>query len=374
MIPEVLNEQFNPPINKLMIASTPKSGNTWVKLILSRVYDLPVLIAPNGFEQEQWDALGEDWVVHQHISATSESINWFNDNNIPVITTIRHPGDVLVSLFHYTKWKKTNGHLDVLAEDKDEMGEHTLNFVTSYRFAKFLQLSIKWLKHGSYVMRYEELLHDPVTAIYNFTQKVQPVDLKRIQAAVASCELGVLKKTNDKRHFRAGIKGQWQDEVPEEILDFLKSDKKYQTILNYLGYSFDSDSNEPSLSYFNYSHVNPFHGVDRFSNGVTIPGIVTQYYFSSLQFQEMWPKPFEVEGQNTFFEWLKNPVEENKEGFEKFPLINHIANYIFNIRPDVQKIFPDYLGTDRKRFFKWFCKHGQDEYGLDKVFCEEIEG
>jgi len=373
MIPDVLNEQFQIPIEKLMVASTPKTGNTWVKLILSRVYEIPVLIAPNGFELDDWINLGESWIVHQHIPPSTDSIKWFNQNNIPIVTTIRHPGDVLVSLYHYTKWKKTNGHLDALAKDKEKMGEHTLQFVKSHRFAKFLQLSIKWLKHGSYVMRYEDLLHDPISVISNFAQKVEPVDIKKIQSAVASCELSVLKKTNDKRHFRAGIKGQWQNEIPEEALNYMKTDKLYQKIFNYLGYSLDINPNDSNCDYFDYSTINPFHNVEHFSNGVKISGIITQYYFSSLEFQEKWQRPFVVEQDNSFFNWLNEAAEGNQSSWEKFPLINNIADYIYKIRPDVQKVFPDYLGKDRKRYFKWFNLHGQQEYGLDGIFCEEFK-
>ncbi len=44
---------------KILIASTPQTGNTWLELLLSAIYDLPSVDLPWPFDAGRMEALGE---------------------------------------------------------------------------------------------------------------------------------------------------------------------------------------------------------------------------------------------------------------------------------------------------------------------------
>src|SRR5437762_385610 len=83
---------------KILIVSTPKTGNTWLKSLLAVAYDLPVVEFPlpefwRDFDAKQFDRLGPKWVAHQHLLPYDALVNWIRQRNVVLVTTIRHPGD-----------------------------------------------------------------------------------------------------------------------------------------------------------------------------------------------------------------------------------------------------------------------------------------
>ena len=93
---------------KILIVSTPRTGNTWIKYCLSLIYGLPVVDFPppefwRPFDAHPYDQLGERWIAHQHLPPFESLVRWARDRGVILITTIRHPADTLVSLYHYVR-------------------------------------------------------------------------------------------------------------------------------------------------------------------------------------------------------------------------------------------------------------------------------
>ena len=57
---------------RILVASTPRTGNTWVKLLLSEIYDLPIVDLPIPFDRAYVETLGERWIGHQHYFPVTE--------------------------------------------------------------------------------------------------------------------------------------------------------------------------------------------------------------------------------------------------------------------------------------------------------------
>src|SRR5690349_9072337 len=86
---------------RILIAATEKTGNTWLKYLLAHIYDLSTPYISENFSESEADSLGNRWVTHQHFLAERPLLTWAARRQIQLLTMIRHPADILVSLYHY---------------------------------------------------------------------------------------------------------------------------------------------------------------------------------------------------------------------------------------------------------------------------------
>ncbi len=356
---------LNKPPRRLLVVATPKSGNTWLKLLLSRLYRLPVIALPGDFLREGVaDEMGESWITHEHLPHGRAVVEWCAANRVVLVSIVRHPGDVLVSLFHYMKWAPSNQSLRLFEEDGESMGKATTDYVASYRFAEALNCSTNWIEAGVPWLRYERLLANPVETLARLTDQICPLPDEWVECAVASCEIGQLRnlKGKERRHFRSGTSGQWQSEVPESVVSVLRDDDRYREFNERFGYSFALPS--PPVRQFDYRSISPFSDSARFDNGVVVPAIVVQLYFDQLDYRRRWPDPLKTEGGNGFFDWLNQPLESHPVDSRPLPVVTNLANFIYGQRPDVREKYPDHLGANRKGFCYWLLKMAVIEYEL----------
>ena len=172
---------------KLVIVSTPKSGNTWLRLLLHEVYRLPMPEIPFEFSEEALSKLPESWVAQQHYFPGQRLLAWAERERAVFLTTIRHPGDVLVSLWHYVhayandpRWE--GDPVGVMRGDRDRPGEQTADYVRE-GFPHYLDLSLAWITNGrSIIVKYEDLCRDPdaelarvVRAIHRRRRPIAPL-------------------------------------------------------------------------------------------------------------------------------------------------------------------------------------------------------
>ena len=73
---------------RIMVVSTPKTGNTWIKHLLSAIYDLPLEPLKVLFTTEEMDALGERWIGQQHYYPLPRLLRWAEENGVVLVTTV----------------------------------------------------------------------------------------------------------------------------------------------------------------------------------------------------------------------------------------------------------------------------------------------
>lgn len=97
------------------------------------------------------------------------------------------------------------------------------------------------------------------------------------------------------------------------------------------------------------------YGYDCFSNGYKIPEILNQCYRER-------PLLAEKAGINPFdkCEVFLEDINKGKDS----PLLNPLMLYIWEIRPDLQNIFPDIRGADLPAFCNWFINTSLFEYHI----------
>jgi hypothetical protein len=87
---------------KILIASSPKTGNVWLENLLSHIYGLPVVdMSGTDHRLVPPERLSGAYVARQHYSCTPELLAWGAMENVQFITNLRHPADVFVSFYYY---------------------------------------------------------------------------------------------------------------------------------------------------------------------------------------------------------------------------------------------------------------------------------
>ena len=365
---------------KVFVVSTPKTGNTWMSALLANIYDLRPVVFPITFDADGAEEMGWDWVTLQHYRPRPELLDWADANQAVFVTMLRHPGDVLTSLWHMMRNRSYDPRADLrflrlLMRDDDELGEHAKEYVEKH-FHRMIRLSLKWKNSGaSLVVRYEDLWRDPVGTLTELTDRMKPVPQSRIERAVDLCDIHMLRKLRDDpegKFFRKGGPGNWRHELPDSILDVFRHREPYPALFEALGYTLDPLDPLIDAPKKPRESTNPFLEKGEFDDGVRVPVVIVKLYLLlDPALKGRWSGDATATGPGSFYAWLNAAADEDpRAGCE--PVITNLAHYIYRERSDLQKAFPDPFGEDRGRFARWFLNHAQDEYSLNKVFIASV--
>jgi hypothetical protein len=364
---------------KLIVASTPKTGNTWLRHLLSEAYELPMVALPAVFSEETVTSLGPRWVSQEHYYPDERLISWAERESAVFLTTIRHPGDVLVSLYHYIRSGAAGsaevGLVNVMRFDHEAPGANVIDFVRRY-FYFHLHLSIAWMATGrSILVRYEDLCDGPEAELARIMHEVRarrprsPLPLERVPGSVAGCDLDMLRQTPglDKRFFRKGGSGGWADELPPELIEMFRTLPPYPAQFRALGYDPDPAHAKRREARPARLLENPFAVRDRFDDGVKVSSFLVRRWltFDEAQRGRLAPTAGRSD-PSSYLAWLGAPAEKdpNQDGL---PLVTNLAAYIHSARIDLQAEYPDPFGRNRADFAAWFLRSAADEYALDPV-------
>jgi hypothetical protein len=366
---------------KIFVASAPKTGNTWLTILLSTLYDLSPVTLPFPFDAARADQMGSNWVAQQHYRPEPSLLAWAERNRALLTTPLRHPGDIWVSLWHMLQNKSYDPkadlrYLEPVLRDGAEMGKGTIEYIKKH-FPNELHNMIRWMQSGrSIIVRYEDLWRDPVATLSQVTEEIQPVSGDRLEAAIDLCDIRMLRKLRDDpegRFFRKGGPGSWRNELPESILDIFRSYEPYPEYFRALGYTLDPHDPlidapaKPRIS------TNPFLNNNRFDNGVIVPTMAIRLYLLlDPPLKARWHDTITSTSETSFYAWLKAPADEDPRREGGIPRVTNLAHYVYGRRPDLQAVFPDVFGRDRSAYATWFLRHSQGEYGFDEVFLRPM--
>ncbi len=226
---------------KILIVSTPKTGNTWVKNLLGSAYDLPIRDdVIESFSESVFDAFGPRWIVTQHYYPESNLLKWVKKNDVVLVTTIRHPADVFVSLYHYSSnFGEEKPLREALDKDNGKIGPNVLAYVESGYFLLLAQ-SISWMHTGlSHVVRYEDLWRNQIPGLTELTKKIREIPAAAVSRAVEKCSLDSMRKKatdEERKFFRKGGSGGWRESLPPEVIRMLTEMAPYPAQFAALGY------------------------------------------------------------------------------------------------------------------------------------------
>ncbi|HVU23798.1 MAG TPA: sulfotransferase domain-containing protein [Opitutus sp.] len=348
---------------KILIASTPKTGNTWLKYLLSAIYELPVAdLSPNYRD----GVAGERWVGHQHYLPESGLLAWARKEGVNFVTTVRHPGDVLVSLRHHVNRNEVgavgaNDPASMLRDGEGFFGEHTRRYV-EHGYFLMLHVSLAWSQGGwARVVHYEDLWRDPAATLQRLTDAILPVPGERIRAAVKACELERMRKRfpSERKFYRRGGSGEWVRELPWEVQRMFQSDP-YPAQFAALGYEPVAENRRPDGTSLAAEWRRCWTTLR------CLPLVFDIWMKLAPARQVRWVDA--ARGSISCLAWLNRPAAEDERMPTQFPFVTKLALGLYLREPRMAQSYPDPLGVNRSEFANWFLYHAPRMFHLDRSF------
>lgn len=197
---------------RIVITSSPRSGNHWLKCLLSRIYELEWLppseqVGHNPHKVQAWVERGgfrDDSIYFQHCRFSDRLCDALEAAPAHLVTIIRDPYDAFVSYYHWVQERVARGHGRQRQHKRDVLADRPLNdpVVLAYIAEKFgsnIAQANGWLHSGrAVVVRYEGLHNDPVAELTRATDQLQPVDRERIKTAIEACRAENMRQMKPK--------------------------------------------------------------------------------------------------------------------------------------------------------------------------------
>jgi hypothetical protein len=235
---------------RIVISSPPRSGNHWLKCLLSRIYDLEWLppseqVGHKPHEVQAWVQRGgfrDDSIYFQHCRFTDRLCDALEAAPAHLVTIIRDPYDVFVSYYHWVQERVARGHGRERAHKRDVLAGRPLNdpIVLSYiaeTFGSNIAQANGWLHSGrAVVVRYEGLHDDPVAELTRATAQIEPVDQARIEMAIEACRSENMRQLKPKFTWqvRAATVGDSRQHLDETALAVFR--EHHHDTIRSLGY------------------------------------------------------------------------------------------------------------------------------------------
>ena len=235
---------------RIAVISPPKSGNIWLKCLLSTIYGLDWLVredkeSTNPKKFQAWVDRGgfrDGTILHQHCRYTDALCDVLEATPAHVVTIVRDPYDVFASLFHYVNTRYQAGTLQEQSRPRDTLADKPIDHPDALAFladdfGTNLMRAEGWVGSGrAHVVRYEGLHADPVAELRQVTDAIAPVDDTRIAAAVEHCTAENMRARSERlaRHVRAATVGDSKQHLTEAHLAIFR--EKHADAIRRLGY------------------------------------------------------------------------------------------------------------------------------------------
>lgn len=252
------------PQNVLFIAGLPKSGTTWLERMISSYPGFHELLIPDveRFAQSsdagpaydlEYD-LPEDMfsrfdrmlvLTKMHVPGSPHNVRLLREAGVRYAVIYRDLRDVAVSLYFYVRQTPWHPHHTRLADTSVQEGLHFFaeNLIEAY--AEWIR---SWQRnrdpHASLVLRYEDVLADPVASVTAVARHFQLDDSPgRVREIVERHSFERLSRgrargqESAQSFFRKGVAGDWRNHFTPELVEAFKS--RIGDLLIELGYESD---------------------------------------------------------------------------------------------------------------------------------------
>ena len=157
---------------RIAIVSTPRTGNTWLRLMLSRAYALEQG-GSSHIQEVPWGLLPSRSVVQIHARRNPETVACFRKYRERVVVLSRHPLDVLMSILVFARrdnmtreWLTGEGGDEWPITGVSPNSRAFLDYALGPRAAALLAVSKEWWEDPDALsVRYETLKAETVSEV-----------------------------------------------------------------------------------------------------------------------------------------------------------------------------------------------------------------
>jgi len=209
---------------RIALIGTPRSGNTWLRLLLGDAVGVPT-IAVHELTERELAELPAECVVQIHWRRQPAFVELLETHGFRVLTLARHPCDVLVSILQFavhetatSQWLRGRGGDESCLFGASPRSRAFVEYAGGERARELLAVTTDWWEHpGAVTARYEELVRDPVGELARLVSEFRPDSKADLPAIVAKHGIAELRKTAMNSHFWKGTPGHWREFFTAEI-------------------------------------------------------------------------------------------------------------------------------------------------------------
>lgn len=214
---------------RIAVVSTPRSGNTWLRGLLRGLVD-GVEVAHHRPADFDWPSLPDSALLQLHWYPTPAFRALLRRHDFSVVTIVRHPLDVLMSVLHFcrhdvttSQWLDGVGGSEHLLVESSPLSSALADYGRSQRFALLAGVSPAWTSTADAWLRYEDLVQDTEGELLRLARTLDlPDEPARVQAVIAEKALPVVQKQVDNQHYWQGRPGLWRSLLPSEQAELLR--------------------------------------------------------------------------------------------------------------------------------------------------------
>lgn len=205
-------------LNRLAIVSSPRSGNTWTRLVLARALGI------DGFAVHHWKDLPAELpkrcVLQIHWYREPNFQSFLLENDFRVLVLGRHPLDVLLSTLHFIRYEPLTARwLEGDCKIPQELVGAApssgvfVDYGLSQGAGNLLSVSYQWWHDPlASKIRYEDLLRDPGGRFAELLENIGE-GCDRLRTALEETNIEKLKALPN-RHGWQGRSGLWRKLIP----------------------------------------------------------------------------------------------------------------------------------------------------------------
>ena len=246
---------FAPGPSRIYVVSTPRTGNTWLRKLLAKVYRLDE--QPNGElavhhpDDVPWADLPARSVLQIHWHHADPLKTLLRTHRFRPVTLVRHPLDVLISILQLSphseetaRWMDGEGGDETSIHGASPRSDRFLQYATGPRAKVLLGLTPEWWSvPGTLRLRYEDLVADTPGCLTKLTRSLGKPEPGRVAYAVGECTIDRLRNYKTIPHFWQGKPNLWRSLLTAN--EARKIADAHPTLFARFGYRCDPD---PSLT------------------------------------------------------------------------------------------------------------------------------